>query len=91
MTARTEFVLDLDGETTGVEIDGQDYTVTAEFPDDLAEGDVIQVSTEEVVGKKKIDSTWTVEMVEPETKEITSISSKKGVEFDDELIHVAET
>ena len=86
---RTEFVLDLDGETD-VEIDGQDYTVTAEFPDDLEEGDVIQVSTDEVVGKKKIDSTWTVEKVEPETKEITSISSKKGVEFDDELINVAD-
>ena len=85
---KTEFVLDLDGETD-VEIDGQDYTVTAEFPDDLEEGDVIQVSTDEVVGKKKIDSTWTVEKVEPETKEITSISSKKGVEFDDELIDVA--
>ena len=85
---KTEFVLDLDGETD-VKIDGQDYTVTAEFPDDLEEGDVIQVSTEEVVGKKKIDSTWTVEKVEPETKEITSISSKKGVEFDDELIDVA--
>ena len=85
---KTEFVLDLDGETD-VKIEGQDYTVTAEFPDDLEEGDVIQVSTEEVVGKKKIDSTWTVEKVEPETKEITSISSKKGVEFDDELIDVA--
>ena len=86
---KTEFVLDLDGETD-VKIEGQDYTVTAEFPDDLEEGDVIQVSTEEVVGKKKIDSTWTVEKVEPETKEITSISSKKGVEFDDELINVAD-
>ena len=86
---KTEFVLDLDGETD-VEIDDQDYTVTAEFPDDLEEGDVIQVSTEDVVGKKKIDSTWTVEKVEPETKEITSISSKKGVEFDDELINVAD-
>ncbi len=88
---RTEFVLDLDGETTGVDIDGQDYTITAEFPDDIAEGDIIQVSTEEVVAKKTINSTWTIEVVEPETKEITSISSKKGVEFDDELIHDAET
>ena len=85
---KTEFVLDLDGETD-VKIDGQDYTVKAELPDDLAEGDVLQVSTEDVVAKKKIESTWTVEKVEPETKEITSISSKKGVEFDDELIDVA--
>ena len=90
---RTEFVLDLDGETTGVDIgDGNDdvYTIVAEFPDDIAEGDIIQVSSDEVVGKKEITSTWTVEIVEPETKEITSISSKKGVEFDNELIHDAE-
>ena len=85
---KTEFVLDLDGETD-VKIDGKDYTVTADLPDDLAEGDVLQVSTEDVVAKKKIESTWTVTKVEPETKEITSISSKKGVEFDDELIDVA--
>ena len=85
---KTDFVLDLDGETD-VKIGGQDYTVKAELPDDLAEGDVLQVSTEDVVAKKKIESTWTVEKVEPETKEITSISSKKGVEFDDELINVA--
>ena len=90
---RTEFVLDLDGETTGVDIgddNGDAYTIVAEFPDDIAEGDIIQVSSDEVVGKKEITSTWTVEIVEPETKEITSISSKKGVEFDNELIHDAE-
>ena len=90
---RTEFVLDLDGETTGVDIgdeNGDAYTIVAEFPDDIEEGDIIQVSTDEVVGKKTINSTWTIEVVEPETKEITSISSKKGVEFDDELIHDAE-
>ena len=90
---RTEFVLDLDGETTGVDIgddNGDAYTIVAEFPDDIAEGDIIQVSSDEVVGKKEITSTWTIEVVEPETKEITSISSKKGVEFDNELIHDAE-
>ena len=90
---RTEFVLDLDGETTGVDIgdeNGDAYTIVAEFPDDIEEGDIIQVSSDEVVGKKEITSTWTVEIVEPETKEITSISSKKGVEFDNELIHDAE-
>ena len=87
---KTEFVLDLDGETEDVDIGGQDYTIKAEFPDDIEEGDIIQVSTDEVVGKKTINSTWTIEVVEPETKEITSISSKKGVEFDDELIHDAE-
>ena len=90
---KTEFVLDTDGETKDVDIgdkNGDAYTIKAEFPDDIEEGDIIQVSTDEVVGKKTINSTWTIEVVEPETKEITSISSKKGVEFDDELIHDAE-
>ena len=89
---KTEFVLDTDGETKDVDIgdkNGDAYTIKAEFPDDIEEGDILQVSTDEVVGKKEITSTWTVEVVEPETKEITSISSKKGVEFDDELIDVA--
>ena len=86
---KTEFVLDTDGETKDVKLDGQKYTIKAELPSDLAEGDVLQVSTSDVVGKKEITSTWTIEVVEPETKEITSISSKKGVEFDDELIDVA--
>ena len=86
---KTEFVLDTDGETKDVKLHGQKYTIKAELPSDLAEGDVLQVSTSDVVGKKEITSTWTIEVVEPETKEITSISSKKGVEFDDELIDVA--
>ena len=84
-----KFVLDKDGETD-VEIGGQDYTVTAEFPDDLEEGDIIQVSKSDVVGKKKIASTWTIEVVEAETKELTKVDTKKGAYFDDELIHDAE-
>ena len=84
-----KFVLDLDGETD-VEIDGQDYTVTAEFPDDIEEGDIIQVSKSDVPAKKVINSTWTVEVVEAETKELTKVDTKKGAYFDDELIHDAE-
>ena len=84
-----KFVLDLDGETD-VEIDGEDYTVTAEFPDDLEEGDIIQVSKSDVPAKKVINSTWTVEVVEAETKELTKVDTKKGAYFDDELIHDAE-
>ena len=84
-----KFVLDLDGETD-VKIGGQDYTVTAEFPDDIEEGDIIQVSKSDVVGKKKIASTWTIEVVEAETKELTKVDTKKGAYFDDELIHDAE-
>ena len=84
-----KFVLDKDGETD-VEIGDQDYTITAEFPDDLEEGDIIQVSKSDVVGKKKIASTWTIEVVEAETKELTKVDTKKGAYFDDELIHDAE-
>ena len=84
-----KFVLDKDGETD-VKIGEQDYTITAEFPDDLEEGDIIQVSKSDVVGKKKIASTWTIEVVEAETKELTKVDTKKGAYFDDELIHDAE-
>ena len=86
---KTAFTLDTDG-STDVTIDGQKYTVKAEFPDDLKEDDIIQVSKEDVVGKKKIESTWTIEVVEPESKEVTKVTSKKGVEFDDEKIDVAD-
>ena len=84
-----KFVLDKDGETD-VTINGEKYTVTAEFPEDLEEGDIIEVTKSEVAEKKVIKSTWTVEVVEAETKELTKVDTKKGAYFDDELIHDAE-
>ena len=84
-----KFTLDKDGETD-VTIDDEKYTVTAEFPKDLEEGDIIEVTKSEVAEKKVIKSTWTVKVVEAETKELTKVDTKKGAYFDDELIHDAE-
>ena len=86
-----KFSLDTDGSTDDVTVGSKKYdTVKAEMPSDLEEGDYVQVSTDDVVGKKKITSTWTVEVVEPETKELTKVDTKKGAYFDDELTHDAE-
>ena len=84
-----KFTLDKDGETD-VTINDEKYTVTAEFPEDLEEGDIIEVTKSEVAEKKVIKSTWTIEVVEAETKELTKVDTKKGAYFDDELIHDAE-
>ncbi|MCF2671408.1 S-layer homology domain-containing protein [Butyricicoccus pullicaecorum] len=79
------YTLDTDGET---EIE-DDVFVKAELPKDLEEGDVVAVTKSCVSSKKNVVSTWTVEVVEPKTKEVTEVSTKKGVYFDDEKIDVA--
>ena len=82
--------LDTDGETEDVKIDDKKYTVKAELPTDLKEGDIIEVSMKNVAAKKERISNWTVKVVTPETKDVTEVDTKKGVEFDDELIKVAD-
>ena len=82
--------LDTDGETDDVKIDDKEYTVKAELPTDLKEGDIIEVSMKNVAAKKELISNWTVKVVTPETKDVTEVDTKKGVEFDDELIKVAD-
>ena len=84
-----KFTLDKDGETD-VTIGDDKYTVKAEFPSDLEEGDIIEVTKSEVPAKKVINATWTIKVVEAETKELTKVDTKKGAFFDDELIHDAE-
>ena len=82
--------LDTDGETEDVKIGDKEYTVKAELPTDLKEGDIIEVSMKNVAAKKELISNWTVKVVESETKDVTEVDTKKGVEFDDELIKVAD-
>ena len=82
--------LDTDGETEDVKIGDKKYTVKAELPTDLKEGDIIEVSMKNVAAKKELISNWTVKVVESETKDVTEVDTKKGVEFDDELIKVAD-
>ncbi len=86
---KVAMTLDVDGETDDVKIDDKKYTVKAELPTDLKEGDIIEVSMNNVAAKKELISNWTVKVVEPETKDVTEVDTKKGVEFDDELIKVA--
>ena len=87
---KVAMTLDTDGETEDVKIDNKEYTVKAELPTDLKEGDIIEVSMNNVAAKKERISNWTVKVVESETKDVTEIDTKKGVEFDDELIKVAD-
>ncbi|OUP59932.1 S-layer homology domain-containing protein [Butyricicoccus pullicaecorum] len=87
---KVAMTLDVDGETSDVKIGDKEYTVKAELPTDLKEGDIIEVSMNNVAAKKELISNWTVKVVEPETKDVTEIDTKKGVEFDDELIKVAD-
>ena len=86
---KVAMTLDVDGETGDVKIGDKKYTVKAELPTDLKEGDIIEVSMNNVAAKKELISNWTVKVVEPETKDVTEVDTKKGVEFDDELIKVA--
>ena len=87
---KVAMTLDTDGETEDVKIDDKKYTVKAELPTDLKEGDIIEVSMNNVAAKKERISNWTVKVVESETKDVTEVDTKKGVEFDDELIKVAD-
>ena len=87
---KVAMTLDTDGETEDVKIGDKEYTVKAELPTDLKEGDIIEVSMNNVAAKKERISNWTVKVVESETKDVTEVDTKKGVEFDDELIKVAD-
>ena len=87
---KVAMTLDTDGETEDVKIGDKKYTVKAELPTDLKEGDIIEVSMNNVAAKKERISNWTVKVVESETKDVTEVDTKKGVEFDDELIKVAD-
>ena len=87
---KVAMTLDTDGETEDVKIGDKKYTVKAELPTDLKEGDIIEVSMNNVAAKKERISNWTVKVVTPETKDVTEVDTKKGVEFDDELIKVAD-
>ena len=87
---KVAMTLDVDGETEDVKIGDKKYTVKAELPTDLKEGDIIEVSMNNVAAKKELISNWTVKVVTPETKDVTEVDTKKGVEFDDELIKVAD-
>lgn len=77
--------LETDGET-----DVDDVTIKADLPEDLEKDDIVKVTTSCVSSKKDVVSTWTVELVEAETKELTDVDSKGKAWFDDEKIDVAD-
>ena len=77
--------LETDGET-----DVDDVTIKADLPKDLEKDDIVKVTTSCVSSKKDVVSTWTVELVEAETKELTDVDSKGKAWFDDEKIDVAD-
>ena len=75
---------------TDVETDVDDVTIKADLPKDLEKDDIVKVTTSCVSSKKDVVSTWTVELVEAETKELTDVDSKGKAWFDDEKIDVAD-
>ncbi|MCF2671410.1 S-layer homology domain-containing protein [Butyricicoccus pullicaecorum] len=93
-TKKVVYTLDVDGETDGDDATGKaadaDWAIKAELPEDLEEGDVVAVTKSCEGAKKEIVSTWTVELVEPESMEVTDVDTKKGVAFDGEYINVAD-
>ena len=71
-------------------VDGNEYKV----PDDLKEGDILEVTSTKAYNKseKEVVTTYTAEVVEAEAKELTKVSTKGGLQlyFDDEVIDLAE-
>ena len=100
VTSKKLKVADFDGDTYTLDLDGDavDYeivdgiTLKGDLPADLEKDDIISITGDTVWNKKVTEATvtLTIEVVEPETKELTDVDSKDKAWFDDEKIEVAD-